>query len=80
MKKSDLMERQFLSLKDAAQLFKRKEEEIMVYVESGVIPPAAYCYPLNFGDGKEIAFFPKKLEAAITAIPKEKPVIPKTKK
>ena len=80
MKKSDFMERQFISLKDAAALFKRKEEEIMVYVESGKIPADAYCYPVRFGDGKEIAFFPKKLEETIAAIPKEKPVIPKTKK
>jgi len=72
--KSELMKRQFIGLSDAATLFKRTEEEIMTYVESGVIPTDAYCYPVRFGDGKEIAFFPKRLEEVIAAIPKaEKP-------
>lgn len=74
----DPMERQFLSLKDTAEIFKRKEEEIMAYVECGAIPSSAYCYPVHFGDGKEIAFLPKEVEKAITDIPKEeKPTKPK---
>jgi len=72
--KSELMQRQFITLKDASVLFERTEEEIMTYVESGVVPTSAYCYPAFFGDGKAIAFFPKRLEEVIAAIPKaEKP-------
>ncbi len=76
--KANLMERQFLSLEDAAALFNRKEEELMAYVDSGIIPSSTYCYPVHFGDGKKIAFLPKELEKAIAGVPKEEK--PKTKK
>lgn len=78
---------QFMSLADFAKLVNRKEEEVMVYVKSGVISTECYCHPANFGDGKAIAFLPAKLTDFIeeaTAVkaeapPKEKPEAEKSK-
>ena len=70
---------QFMSLADFAKLVNRTEDEIMVYVKSGVFPAGGYCYPCKFGDGKAIAFMPanltdfiEKASAVADAPPEEK--------
>lgn len=75
----------FMSLADFAKLVNRREDEVMTYVKSGVIS-GGYCYPSDFGDGKEIAFMPaeltdfiKEASAGADAPPEEKPVKEKLK-
>lgn len=78
----------FMSLADFAKLVKRREDEVMTYVKSGVLS-GGYCYPSDFGDGQEIAFIPAELTdfieeatAVADAPPEKKPVKeePKSKK
>jgi len=56
-----------VNLKEMAKRLKRTEEEVMYYVESGIIKSPAYCYPSHFGDGKAIAFYPEEVLAQIEA-------------
>ena len=76
---------QFMSLADFAKLVNRTEEEIMVYVKSGVISTECCCYPAKFGDGKAIAFLPAKMldfiekASTVADAPPEKKPEPKPK-
>ena len=73
------MER-LLNLEDMAKELKRKPDEVMAYVDGKIIKPGSYCYPLHFGDGKEIAFYPEKVLADVSSEIGPKTEKPKSKK
>ena len=54
-----------------AKALKKSEKEVMKLVENKEIPEKCYCYPSNFGDGHQIAFFADEVLKVIK--PKTKP-------
>lgn len=55
-----------VNLKEMAKQAKKTEEEIMDLVEIGIIKPQrSYCHPGDFGDGRQIAFYPENALADI---------------
>ncbi|GAG89579.1 unnamed protein product [marine sediment metagenome] len=62
----------FVNLKEMAKRLGRTEEEVMAYVDSGIITTKSHAHPCNFGDGNEIAFRPEKVLAEIEAKKKVK--------
>jgi len=61
-----------------AKELKMPEKKVMSLIENGKIPGNCYCYPANFGDGHEIAFYPEKVAEAVKLIPKKEEAPPET--